>query len=102
MRGTPHIDARGLACDILARAVRRPSVGPDLECALTLKLESLDGYSRRPCCTPPGGSHVLTKAVAILLLTALAGCNTIAGAGKDIERGGQVIRDTAKDVQRKM
>lgn len=40
----------------------------------------------------------LTLAVAT---TALAGCNTIAGAGRDIERGGQVIRETAKDVQRK-
>jgi|LNFM01.1.fsa_nt_gb entericidin B len=42
--------------------------------------------------------------VAILmigLMSALAGCNTIAGAGKDIERGGQVIRDTAKDAQRR-
>ena len=41
---------------------------------------------------------------AVLAAAALfvAGCNTIAGAGRDIERGGQVIRDTAKDVQRKM
>lgn len=38
--------------------------------------------------------------VAATLLT--AGCNTIQGAGKDIERGGQVIRDTAKDVQRRL
>lgn len=37
-------------------------------------------------------------AVAALLLT---GCNTIAGAGKDLERGGQVIRDTARDVQKR-
>jgi predicted small secreted protein len=40
--------------------------------------------------------------ISILLVASVAGCNTIAGAGKDIERGGQVIRDTAKDVQRKM
>lgn len=32
----------------------------------------------------------------------LGGCNTIEGAGKDIERGGQAIRDAAKDVQRRM
>ena len=32
----------------------------------------------------------------------LAACNTVAGAGKDIERGGQVIRDTARDVQKRM
>lgn len=32
----------------------------------------------------------------------LAGCNTVAGAGKDIERGGEKIQDTAKDVQQQM
>ena len=31
-----------------------------------------------------------------------AGCNTVAGAGKDIERGGEKVQDTAKDVQQKM
>jgi entericidin B len=48
---------------------------------------------------------MFAKEIAVLLAAAaalLSGCNTIAGAGKDIERGGQVIRDTAKDVQRKM
>jgi predicted small secreted protein len=44
----------------------------------------------------------IRTAAAVLLFAALGGCNTIAGAGKDIERGGQVIRDTAKDVQKKM
>lgn len=32
----------------------------------------------------------------------LAGCNTVQGAGKDIERGGEKIQDTSKDVQQKM
>jgi entericidin B len=32
----------------------------------------------------------------------LAGCNTVAGAGKDLERGGEKVQDTAKDVQDKM
>lgn len=32
----------------------------------------------------------------------LAGCNTVAGAGKDMEQGGQKVQDTAKDVQNKM
>jgi entericidin B len=35
-------------------------------------------------------------------LSALSGCNTIAGAGKDIERGGEAVQDSAHDVQRKM
>lgn len=49
---------------------------------------------------------MLKRVISLLLmiagLGALAGCNTIQGAGKDIERGGQVIRDTAKDVQKKL
>jgi entericidin B len=32
----------------------------------------------------------------------MTGCNTVAGAGKDVERGGQAIHDTAKDAQQKM
>jgi entericidin B len=35
-------------------------------------------------------------------LGAISGCNTIAGAGTDIERGGEVVHDSARDVQRKM
>ena len=32
----------------------------------------------------------------------LTGCNTIEGAGKDMERGGEKVQDTAKDVKQKM
>lgn len=32
----------------------------------------------------------------------LGGCNTFEGAGKDIERGGEKLQDTAKDVKRNM
>ena len=35
-------------------------------------------------------------------LGAISGCNTVAGAGRDIERGGDKIEDAARDVQRKM
>jgi len=35
-------------------------------------------------------------------LSAISGCNTVAGAGKDIERGGEKVQDGARDVQRKM
>jgi entericidin B len=35
-------------------------------------------------------------------LTALSGCNTVAGAGEDIERGGQKVEGAARDVQRKL
>ena len=40
--------------------------------------------------------------IAMCVLGTLTGCNTIAGAGRDIERGGEIIRDTARDVQKKM
>ena len=31
----------------------------------------------------------------------LAGCNTMEGAGKDIERGGQAIKDEAREQKNK-
>jgi len=46
--------------------------------------------------------RILAALMMSCLLGALAGCNTIAGAGKDIERGGAAVRDAAKDVQKKM
>ena len=45
---------------------------------------------------------VLTMLAILGPLSALSGCNTVAGAGKDIERGGEKITDGAKEVQRKM
>jgi entericidin B len=49
------------------------------------------------------------KVLAILMmfgllgaLSTMTGCNTVAGAGKDVERGGEAIHDTAKDAQQKM
>ena len=35
-------------------------------------------------------------------LSAMSGCNTVAGAGKDIERGGQKVQGEAREVQQKM
>ena len=32
----------------------------------------------------------------------MTGCNTIEGAGKDIERGGEKLQGTAKDAKQKM
>ena len=45
---------------------------------------------------------ILTALAVIGPLSALSGCNTVAGAGKDIERGGEKIEGGAKEVQRKM
>lgn len=47
----------------------------------------------------------MTRLIALMFVFAtfaLAGCNTIAGAGKDIESGGEAVQDTARDVQKKM
>jgi predicted small secreted protein len=40
----------------------------------------------------------MLKRLLALFLTAavLAGCNTMAGLGKDIERGGEILQDAAK------
>ncbi len=37
--------------------------------------------------------------VAATLIPALAACNTVKGAGKDIEKGGEAIQDGAENVQ---
>lgn len=39
---------------------------------------------------------------ALVSMGALTACNTMSGAGKDIERGGEKIQDASRDVQRKM
>jgi entericidin B len=48
----------------------------------------------------------LLKTFILVGLLAMAGaltaCNTVQGAGKDLERGGEKIQDTAKDTQKKM
>lgn len=38
----------------------------------------------------------------ILLAITLAGCNTMAGAGKDIERGGEKLQGQARETQQEM
>ena len=41
-------------------------------------------------------------ATLIASVSAVLGCNTVAGAGKDVERGGEKIQESARDVQKKM
>ncbi|HEV3239496.1 MAG TPA: entericidin A/B family lipoprotein [Casimicrobiaceae bacterium] len=52
------------------------------------------------------GAAMLSKLIYgfALLATALAlnACNTIAGAGQDVEKGGQKIQEESREVQRKM
>lgn len=37
--------------------------------------------------------------LALLLAGALSACNTMQGLGKDIERGGEKLQNSAKNVQ---
>ena len=40
--------------------------------------------------------------VLIAATIAVAGCNTISGAGKDIEAGGKAVKKAADDTKKKM
>ena len=45
----------------------------------------------------------LIAVVALMFSTfAIAGCNTFAGMGKDIERGGEKLQDSANNVKQRM
>ena len=47
----------------------------------------------------------MKKLVALYLalaIGALTGCNTMEGVGKDIERGGEKMQDSAKGTKEKM
>ena len=45
---------------------------------------------------------ILTALALIGPVATMTGCNTVAGAGKDIERGGEKIQGEARETQRKM
>ena len=36
----------------------------------------------------------------LALMSVLAGCNTMQGLGKDVERGGEKLQDEARDARR--
>ncbi len=41
-------------------------------------------------------------ALLLGILLILAGCNTVEGVGKDVERGGEKVQDGARTVKEKM
>jgi entericidin B len=43
-----------------------------------------------------------TYAAVMFASGMLAGCNTVEGAGKDIERGGEKLQGSARDAKQKM
>ena len=45
----------------------------------------------------------MKRIIALVLLgIALAGCNTMAGMGRDIERGGEKLQGEARETQQEM
>lgn len=40
--------------------------------------------------------------LATLFLGTLAGCNTVEGMGKDIQQGGKVIKEEAREIKNKL
>jgi entericidin B len=46
--------------------------------------------------------RTLSTLVLLGTLGMIAGCNTVEGMGKDIERGGEATQQTAKDVKKSM
>lgn len=44
----------------------------------------------------------LTALFIMLVMGVLAGCNTMQGLGKDIERGGEKLQGSAQDAKQKM
>jgi predicted small secreted protein len=48
------------------------------------------------------GMNTIKGLVLALAVMGLSACNTISGAGQDIEAGGEAISDTAKKVQSDM
>ena len=46
---------------------------------------------------------IMKRIIALVLLgLSLAGCNTMSGMGRDIERGGEKLQDQAHETQRNM
>jgi entericidin B len=44
----------------------------------------------------------MTKAIALLALFGLVACETVQGAGRDLESAGEVIQDEAQETQSDM
>ena len=44
----------------------------------------------------------LSTVLVLLVIGIIAGCNTMAGMGKDIERGGEKLQGAAKNTQKDM
>lgn len=61
-----------------------------------------------PLMTKQKGKHMFKKIISTLLVTlfsiglvgSIAGCNTVAGIGADVERGGQKLENAAENAKK--
>ncbi|WP_072280987.1 entericidin A/B family lipoprotein [Rappaport israeli] len=44
----------------------------------------------------------LAFVLGLVSVVALTGCNTVKGVGKDVQKGGEAVTQTATEVQQKM
>lgn len=47
-------------------------------------------------------NKILATIVMLCVIGVFAGCNTMEGVGKDVERGGEKMQDSAKDTKKDM
>jgi predicted small secreted protein len=53
--------------------------------------------------TPTLKENMMTRLLVIIaVVLAVTGCNTMSGAGKDVEAGGRAIEKAADDTKKKM
>ncbi len=46
--------------------------------------------------------HLMTWFAAAILAVSVAGCNTIRGAGEDVEAGGEAVSESAEATEREL
>jgi entericidin B len=46
--------------------------------------------------------RVIFALLAVVGSMAVSACNTVEGAGEDVQKGGQVISDTAEETKKKL
>lgn len=46
--------------------------------------------------------RIILMTVVLAAGTGLAGCNTVRGAGEDVEAGGEAVQDTAEDTEEEL
>jgi entericidin B len=62
----------------------------------SIRLETVAGN------TNVSQEHAMKRLIVLFMIAGialLAGCNTVAGAGEDISKGGQAIHNTAEDAK---